>query len=389
MEDAPFDAQWGTKDIPKSRGVPSNLEGILGLGCQFLRNLLSLGGELKVGFIWIFAGTMAVYLVLAIVWKGFAGLINLVSGDVHPPPVPYTEQVAAELRKELSGSVKVWNREPRHPEHPDYKWVVFDRDPEDPLYQFQKTERRKVYYSEYEFRTLFSRAFSVDVIKCDTSNLEKLRDANKPAASQPTGELRLEVELGKRRRKYTFFHCMGQIWRCEFMFRDPSWRKAVRSQAWLGSSYSNEVSSPYEAACKIAEFLVDLPNDIQDARFQKPEKLRKYEANAARVVARETALKSAEEAELKLWLASGKSKKAYYKHLKREEASETKALFKEWDAAFEQSQRVSKDGPIVMPPSYYACSTMELEEEEGEEGDEQVEVDDGYGEDAPDERSAE
>jgi len=241
----------------------------------------------------VFCVFMVVIMVPMILWKALVGTVKAISPPLEPQKVPFIGEVAAELQSALRHGITVYNREKRHPDHPSYNWVEFPRDPEDPMYQWTQTEKRKVPYQESEDRNLPTKTYSVEV----------------------SGEDVLTVYLGQGRKKYAFFYCGREMWRCEFMFRDPSWRKAVKSSAWVGSMYVRRDEGPdaNSSAHSIAAFLVDLPQDIQDGRLQKPEKaFRKY-------------LKADDDAlydtALKLWMASGKSEESFARNPGEPEAA--------------------------------------------------------------------
>jgi len=290
----------------------------------------------------VFCVFMVVIMVPMILWKALVGTVNAISPPLEPQKVPFIGEVAAELQSALRHGITVYNREKRHPDHPSYNWVEFPRDPEDPMYQWTQTEKRKVPYQESEDRNLPTKTYSVEV----------------------SGEDVLTVYLGQGRKKYAFFYCGREMWRCEFMFRDPSWRKAVKSSAWVGSMYVRRDEGPdaNSSAHSIAAFLVDLPQDIQDGRLQKPEKLVLYEATIEWENTREVVWEAAEAEELKLWLASGKSKRAFRKYLKADDDALYDTALKLWMASGKSEESFARN-----PGEPEAA----------------VEVDDGYGEDAP------
>ena len=146
----------------------------------------------------VFCVIMIVIMVPMLLWKLLVGTINVISPPPGPQNVPFTEQVAADLNELLSkeyGAIQVWNREKRHPDHPDWKWVEVPRDPEDPIYEWEKTQKRRVDYVASEFRKL-GKAFSIEL----------------------SGGDGLTVYLGRGRKKYAFFYCGLAMWRCEFRF---------------------------------------------------------------------------------------------------------------------------------------------------------------------------
>ena len=212
----------------------------------------------------IFVVFMIVFMIIACIWKALVGTVNLFFPSPEPPQVDTREPTRAEgwaneLRDRLGGyGIKVWKWE-WDPAQPYIKMLEVPRAPEDPLYEWYKTETRFVRSKECEYRR-FDKAFSVEV----------------------SGENALAVYVGEKRKKYEFFWCGENTWRCEFMFRDPSWLKAVMSTAWITTDLregSNTYAIPTENC--MAAFLVDLPQDIQDKRFQKPDKLLRAEMQIA------------------------------------------------------------------------------------------------------------
>jgi hypothetical protein len=73
---------------------------------------------------------------------------------------------------------------------------------------------------------------------------------------------------------YTFTYCAGNIWRCDFMFRDPEWRQATAVQAWIGYSVDYaDYNTAGRASTAIFEFINQHPTDISDPRFSAPSSL--------------------------------------------------------------------------------------------------------------------